>query len=78
MRKWSQCCTIGWPDLSLLVLWLRGRVVAFNELRQTAGNPGVECFHAGLCDGPSKEVLFVAMRCTGKTIMEVLELLKES
>ena len=78
MRKRSQCCTIGWLGLDLLVLWPRGWLIAFNELRQTAGNPGVECLHAGLCDGLAKEVLFVAMRRSGETIMEILELLNES
>jgi len=77
MRKWSQCCTICWLGLGLLVLWARGWFITFNELRQTAGNPGVECFHARLGDRLAKEVLFVAMRRSGKTIMEILELLNE-
>ena len=77
MRKWSQSCTIGWLGLGLLVLWLRGWLIAFNELRQAAGNPGVECLHAGLCYGLAQEVLFVAMRRPRKAIMEILKLLSE-
>ena len=78
MREWSQCCTTSWLDLGLLVLWLRGWLVTFNELRQPPGNPGVEGLHVGLRDSLAKEVLSITMRRSGKTIMEILELLNKS
>lgn len=77
MRKRSQSCTIGWLGLGLVVLWLRGWLIAFDKLRQTACNPGVECLHAGLCYGLAQEVLFIAMRRSSKAVMDILELLNE-